>query len=106
MVAVVRPVLLGRARTEQAKDAGSVRIERNTDATEDAGMRRFAAGHAGCGGGGDHYAVATSALAGSDSTCVTGSFVSFLSRPTRSLRSQPDFVPGNVDTMSSSVLSS
>ena len=52
-----------------------------------------------------HQAIA-SASAGSDSTCLTGSFVSFRNRPTRSLRSHPDFVPGNVETMSSSVRSS
>ena len=48
----------------------------------------------------------TIASAGSDWTCVTGSFVSLRSRSTRSARNHPDFVPGNVETMSSSVRSS
>ena len=59
-----------------------------------------------CVGGVRFHQAIASASAGSDSTCVTGSFVSFRNRPTRSLRSHPDFVPGNVETMSSSVRSS
>ncbi len=42
VVAAARARLRKRARTEQSKDAGSARIG-NTGATEDAGMRRFAA---------------------------------------------------------------
>jgi len=54
VVSVVGAVLLGRAKTEQAKDAGSARIGRNTGATEDAGLRRFAAGRGGRTHGDDH----------------------------------------------------
>jgi len=53
VVAAVSRDLAGRARTEQPKDARSARI-RNTGATEDAGMRRFAAGQTGPVRGGDH----------------------------------------------------
>src|SRR5205807_1368252 len=54
VVSAVPTLLTGRARTEEAKDAGSARIGRNTGATEDAGMRTFAAGRAGRMCGGDH----------------------------------------------------
>jgi hypothetical protein len=38
VVAAGDTVLVGRAKIEQGKDAGSVRIERDTGATEDAAM--------------------------------------------------------------------
>ena len=46
VLAAESTVRISRARTEQAKDAGSAHIERDMGATEDAGMRRFAAGRA------------------------------------------------------------
>src|SRR3954452_20509051 len=45
LVTAVSSFLPGRAKTEQAKDAGRPRT-RSTWPTEDAGMRRFAAGQA------------------------------------------------------------
>src|SRR5450759_414418 len=57
VIAAVSTVSLGRARTEQAEDAGSIRIERDTDATEAGGMRRFAAGRVERVCGGDHLVL-------------------------------------------------
>ena len=39
--------MIGRAKSEQAEDAGSVHTWSGMDATEDDGMRRFAAGPSG-----------------------------------------------------------
>ena len=70
-----------RARTKQAKDAGSARNGVITGATEDAGMRRFAAGKARGTFRSDHYvslptalriAARTSAACGMTNCSMTG----------------------------------
>jgi hypothetical protein len=47
VVAAGGTVVIGHAKIEQGKDAGSVRIEADTGATQQAALRRFAAGRAG-----------------------------------------------------------